>query len=154
MQGTWVRSLVQEDPTCHRATKPVHHNYWACALEPASHNYWSPRDTTTEACVPRARAPRQNKPPQWEARAPQRRVTPTRRNQRKPVCSNEDPTQPKINTYIHKKKNYLEVPEIKVIWYWHKERNTDHWSRIKSPEESYTYLIKKKKYQGNSMQKK
>ena len=42
MQGTWVRALVREDPTCHGATKPVHHNYWACALEPASHNYWSP----------------------------------------------------------------------------------------------------------------
>ena len=27
MQGTRVRALVQEDPTCHRATKPVHHNY-------------------------------------------------------------------------------------------------------------------------------
>ena len=27
MQGTQVRSLVQEDPTCRGATKPVHHNY-------------------------------------------------------------------------------------------------------------------------------
>ncbi|KAJ8784376.1 hypothetical protein J1605_008309 [Eschrichtius robustus] len=27
MQGTWVRSLVQEDLTCHGATKPVRHNY-------------------------------------------------------------------------------------------------------------------------------
>ena len=27
MQGTWVRALVQEDPTCCRATKPVRHNY-------------------------------------------------------------------------------------------------------------------------------
>ena len=27
MQGTWVRTLVQEDPTCHGATKPVYHNY-------------------------------------------------------------------------------------------------------------------------------
>ena len=31
-QGVW--SVVQEDPTCYRATKPVHHNYWVCALEP------------------------------------------------------------------------------------------------------------------------
>ena len=23
MQGTWVQSLVQEDSTCHKATKPV-----------------------------------------------------------------------------------------------------------------------------------
>ena len=27
MQGTWVRTLVREDPTCHRATKPMHHNF-------------------------------------------------------------------------------------------------------------------------------
>ena len=27
MQGTRVRALVQEDPTCRGATKPVHHNY-------------------------------------------------------------------------------------------------------------------------------
>ena len=26
-QGTWVRSLVWEDPTCCGATKPMHHNY-------------------------------------------------------------------------------------------------------------------------------
>ena len=45
MQGTQVRALVWEDPTCCRPTKtkPVCHNYWACALEPASHNYWTPR---------------------------------------------------------------------------------------------------------------
>ena len=48
MQGTRVWSLVQEVPTCHGGTKPVHHNYWACALEPMHHNYWSPRATTTE----------------------------------------------------------------------------------------------------------
>ena len=41
MQGTRVQSLVWEDPTCHRATKPVRHNSWACALEPASLNYWA-----------------------------------------------------------------------------------------------------------------
>ena len=41
MQGTRVQALVQEDPTCHGATKLVSHNYWACALEPASHNYWA-----------------------------------------------------------------------------------------------------------------
>ena len=41
-QRTLVWSLVQEDPTCRGATKPVHHNYWACALEPLCRNYWSP----------------------------------------------------------------------------------------------------------------
>ena len=31
MQGTRVRALVWEDPTCCGATRPVSHNYWACA---------------------------------------------------------------------------------------------------------------------------
>ena len=41
MQGTRAWALVREDPTCRRATKPIHHNYWACALEPVSHNCWA-----------------------------------------------------------------------------------------------------------------
>ena len=41
MQGTRVRALVREDPMCRGGTKPVRHNYWACALEPASHNCWA-----------------------------------------------------------------------------------------------------------------
>ena len=40
----------------------------------------SPRATTPEARMPRARALQQEKPPQWEARAPQRTVAPARRN--------------------------------------------------------------------------
>ena len=31
MQGTRVRALVWEDPTCRRAAGSVSHNYWACA---------------------------------------------------------------------------------------------------------------------------
>ena len=58
MQRTWVRSLVWEDFTCQGATKPMHHNYWARALEPVSHSYW--------ACVSTACIPQQEKPPQWE----------------------------------------------------------------------------------------
>ena len=49
MQGTQVPSLVWEDLTSRGATKPVHHNYWACALEPVGHNYW--------ACVPQLLKP-------------------------------------------------------------------------------------------------
>ena len=33
MQGTQVQALVWEDPTCRRATKTVHHNYWARVLQ-------------------------------------------------------------------------------------------------------------------------
>ena len=39
MQGTQVWSLVQEDSTCCRATKPMGLDYWACTLEPKSCNY-------------------------------------------------------------------------------------------------------------------
>ena len=81
MQGTQVRAVIWEDPTCRGATKPVCHNYWACALESARRNYWahvpqvlSLQATTTEARAPGARAP------QWEAHAPQQRVAPAHRN--------------------------------------------------------------------------
>ena len=53
-EGTWVQSLVQEDPTCHRATKPVCHNYSACAVEPTSCNYWSLCAFESELCNERS----------------------------------------------------------------------------------------------------
>ena len=72
MQGTRVRALVQEDPTHRGAMKPVRHNYWACALEPASHNYWA---HVSQPLKPARLQPvlRNEKLPQWEARAPQQR---------------------------------------------------------------------------------
>ena len=74
MQGTRVQSLVREDPTCRGATKPC-----ATTTEPVLYSLWA---TTTEAHAPRARAPQQEKPPQWEARAPQRRPN-TAKNKKK-----------------------------------------------------------------------
>ena len=71
MQGTRVRALVREDPTCRGATKPVRHNYWAHVPQ-----LLSPCAIATEAWAPRARAPQQEKPLRWEACAPQQRVTP------------------------------------------------------------------------------
>ena len=65
MQGTQVRALVQEDPTCLRATKPASHNYWACAQEPTSHNYWAHVPVALRAC-----APQQEKPTQGEMKSP------------------------------------------------------------------------------------
>ena len=52
VQGTRVWSLVQEDPTCRGATKPVRHNYWArvpqllkpARLEPVLRNNRSHRN--------------------------------------------------------------------------------------------------------------
>ena len=52
VQGTRVRALVWEDPTCRGATKPMHHELLSL------------RDTTTEARAPRACALQQEKPPQ------------------------------------------------------------------------------------------
>ena len=60
IQRTWVWPLVWEDPTCHRATKPVRHNYSAFISQlPSLHA------ATSATCAPRAYAP-QEKPPQWE----------------------------------------------------------------------------------------
>ena len=56
MQGTEIRSLVQEDSTCDRADKPMDHSYWAGA-------------TTAEARLPGDHALQQEKPLQWEAQA-------------------------------------------------------------------------------------
>ena len=74
MQGTRVRALVWEDPTCRGATGSVSHNYWACASG--------------------ASAPQQERPQWWEARVPRWRVAPTCHNWRRPSHRNEDPTQP------------------------------------------------------------
>ena len=49
MQETWVASLAQEDSTCHTATKPVHHNYWACtprAYDQQQENHWNEKPTS------------------------------------------------------------------------------------------------------------
>ena len=79
MQGTRVRALVGEDPTCRRATKPVHHNDWACALEPVSHNYW--------AHVPQLLKPTRLEPVLHNKRS---------HHSEKPVHRNKDPMQLKI----------------------------------------------------------
>ena len=67
MQGTQVRALVQEDPTCQGATKPVHQpqllSLHSRAREP---QLLSPHATTTEAHAPRAHALQQEKPLQCE----------------------------------------------------------------------------------------
>ena len=37
-QGTLLQFLVQEDPKCYGATKPMRHNYQALSLGPTRHN--------------------------------------------------------------------------------------------------------------------
>ena len=67
VQGTRVQPLVREDPTCCRETKPTHHNYWAR--------------------MPRARAPQQEKPLQWEAHILQQKVAPAAATRESPCTA-------------------------------------------------------------------
>ena len=55
MRGTWVHSLVQEDPVCHGATKPRSHSYWACGAQ-----WLRPKPLQPELC--KKRGPRNKKP--------------------------------------------------------------------------------------------
>ena len=48
MQGTRVRALAWEDPTCRRAARPVSHDYWACASG-ACAPQWRGRDSERPA---------------------------------------------------------------------------------------------------------
>ena len=62
-----------QDPTCHGATKPVHHNYWACAPEPGSGNYWAHVLRLLKPACPRVHSLQQERPLRREARESQRR---------------------------------------------------------------------------------
>ena len=98
MQEMPVWSLIQEDPMCHRATEPVHHNYWAYAGEPGNRNCWAHSRSYWSL---KARARQQEKPPQWEVHALQRRVAPLTTTE-KSLHSIEDPAQPNRNKYFFK----------------------------------------------------
>ena len=76
MQGTRVRALVREDPTCRGAAYPVHHNYWILCSRAREPQLLSLCATTTEAREPRAPALQQEKLLQWEACTQQGRVAP------------------------------------------------------------------------------
>ena len=64
---TWVWSLIQGDPTSTeqlspwtRTTEPLQQTPGTTTTESTYRHYWSPQE-------PGARAPQQEKPPQWEA---------------------------------------------------------------------------------------
>ena len=86
-------SLVPKDSMCPRTTKPMCHNYWARALEPTSHNHWAQAPQLrrlhaafTEASTPKAHAPQQEKPLQWEVWAPQLKSSPLSQQLEKSLC--------------------------------------------------------------------
>ena len=89
MQGTRVRALVREDPTCRGAAEPVRHGYWACTLKPVSHNYWAhvlqllkPAHLEPVLCSGRGHCSKKpaHQKEEW---------SPDCRNWRKPTCSSE-----------------------------------------------------------------
>ena len=81
--------IPNQDPTCHGATKPVRHNYWACALELGSHDSWG-----LHALEPvlYKRSHCKEKPVHCNERVP-----PCSPQLQKSLRSKEDPAQPKIN---------------------------------------------------------
>ena len=74
VQRTQVQSLVQEDPICHGATKPVHHNYWNQSSRAHQLQLLSPWAITLKSACPRVCALQWEKPLQWEAHVPQPKV--------------------------------------------------------------------------------
>ena len=114
MQETRVQCLVWQDPTCLRAAKLMRHSYWACALEPRSHSYWAHALQLLKPECSRACALQQETPPQRESWAPQLESSPHSPQLEKSPCSNEDPAQPKINTYNYRKKEVERV--LATLW--------------------------------------
>ena len=92
-QETWVQSLIWEASICHAATKPLHHNHWALAVEPSC-NYWAcerelPKSTCLEPvlCNERSHC-------HWEVHTPQLRVAPAQHQRTlKQQKSNKDSVQ-------------------------------------------------------------
>ena len=96
MQGTWVWSLVWEDPVCHEATEP-------CALEHASYNYWSH--------TPQLRSPHAQS--LWstrEATAERRPCTAMKRSPHSPQLEKAHVKQPRPSAAKDKYKKQIHFP--------------------------------------------
>ena len=97
MQGTRIQSLVWEDPTGRRATKPGCHDYWVCALEPTGHNCWAHTAQVLQPIHPGLALQGQSSHRSEKPLHCTWRAAPARCNWRMPPHSSEDPAQPKIN---------------------------------------------------------
>ena len=92
MQWTWVRALVWEDLTCHRATKLVRHNYWACALGPVGLTYWAHvpqllKPACLEPVLGNKRSHRNEKPAHRNEEKPPLATTKARAQQQRPIAA-------------------------------------------------------------------
>ena len=106
IQGTWIWSLVQKDPTCCRATKPTAHNCWAQVPQPL------------RLCP---RAVLHNKRSHCNGKLTQLLIEsrPAHHIEKKPY-SNKDPVQPKLNKLIKlllKKKQWWVLPPVPSHFY-------------------------------------
>ena len=106
----WVWSLVWEDSTCRRVTKPVSHNYWAHALEPKNPNYWS---WVLQLLKPTHWEPMLHNKQAATVRSPGATAQsgPCSPQLEKAACSTR-PAQPKINKHLSLKN----VKQIAFCW--------------------------------------
>ena len=83
MHGTRVWALVREDPTSHGATKPMHHNYWACMPQLLKPARLEPvlRDKRSH-CNEKPAHHNKEKPPLAATRESQRAATKTQHSQK------------------------------------------------------------------------
>ena len=93
MQGTWVWSLVWEDPTCCGPTKHTHHNHWACRPQVRKPMYQEP--------VLHSQGSHHSKRPAH----PIWRGAPALTARGSPCRRSKDPAQPKPNDCKKKKRD-------------------------------------------------
>ena len=96
MQGMRVRALVWEDPTCHGATRPMSHNYWACASGACA-----PQREAATVRGPRTAMKRGPHLPQLEKALAQKRRPNTAKKKKKKKSLVE------IKTHIYKDNWYM-----------------------------------------------
>lgn len=104
-QRTRVQSLIQEDSTCFRATKPMLYKHQACALDPTCYNY---RTLALEPELCTKRSHHDEKPVHCSEEQP---PLPTTRD--KPVQQQRPSTAKEINNSL---KKQVTLRSLFFIW--------------------------------------